>query len=104
MPALIRVVSPVSRSCAYASRQPFVSPGAKLDAADVNVMYRPLSLMEGPIIEGLPGLPLQPLPCAPSLRRLALSVVPACRSRTKTSTSPLESPSTRFEDPDAKAT
>src|SRR6185436_4304809 len=43
-------------------------------------------------------------PSSPALETLTISVVPASRSRTKTSTVPFVSPGTRFEELEANAT
>ena len=65
-------------------------------AYEVKTTKRPSPVIEPP--------KLGPLPWAPLDETLTRSVVPVCRSRTKTSGSPLVSPLTRLPPRDSKAT
>jgi hypothetical protein len=79
----------------YTSGAPFVS------TAGSNASFvTKTTLVPSPLISGLKESP----PWLPSTFRLARTVVPASRSRTKTSGTPLLSPDTRFVAPESNAT
>ena len=94
---LTRWVVPATRSCTkMSSSQQMPSSGARPWAAVWNTTYRPSALMD--------GFTLARSACSPALPTLTRCVVPATRSRTKTSVVPLVSPATRLDASDSKAT
>jgi hypothetical protein len=95
-PTPARVVVPLGRSRTNTSSAPLVSPATRLLAVLWKTTRRP-----SPEIR--PG-PLASLPWFPADPRLTRVVVPACRSRTKTSMRPLVSPGTRLDALLVKAT
>ena len=98
-PTLTRSIVPATRSKTKASATPLVSPGARLVAALAKATVRPSADRAGAVLGPSPGGP------APWLVRTSI-VVPALRSRTKTSatSSPLVSPATSVWAADRKAT
>jgi hypothetical protein len=86
-PTLIRSIDPVWRSRTNTSMNPFVSPTTRLVASDEKA-----TSPSAPTT----GSQLPPSPSEPSVATLTRSVVPAWRSRTKTSKVALVSPATRF--------
>src|SRR6266536_2652886 len=95
-PTLTSLVWPVSRSRTNTSWNPFVSPGTRFVAPEVNATKRPSALTD--------GSRLKPSACLPLLRTLTRSVSPLARSRTKTSIAALVSPPTRLAAIESKAT
>ena len=93
---LTLVVVPDCRSRTYTCPTPFVPPATRVVASDENATYRPSALME--------ASQLRLFPCSPVLDTLTLVVVPVCRSRTNTSSTPFLSPATRFVASDENAT
>ena len=85
-----------SRSRTKTSYEPFVSPGARFVAADVNTTKAPVAEIRGEKLASLPS--------PPSFLRLIRRVVPSLRSRTNTSSTPFVSPDTRFVAPETNAT
>jgi hypothetical protein len=79
---------------------PFVSPGTKFPAKEEKASARSSALKAVPLTE------LESAPCWPAAPRLAMLVVPARRSRTKTSRMSIawSSPGARFEASELKAT
>ena len=94
---LTRIVRASWRSRTKPSMRPFVSPGTRSEAEESNVTNRPSALSETSPIEA-------PFAAPPVADALTSSVVPAHRSRTKTSSSPLVSPGTRLGASERKAT
>src|SRR6266516_4102455 len=95
-PTLTSLVWPVSRSRTNTSSNPFVSPGTRFVAREVNATKRPSALTD--------GSRLKPSACLPLLLTLTRSVSPLARSRTKTSIAALVSPPTRLAAIESKAT
>jgi hypothetical protein len=93
---LTRRVRSVVRSRRNTSRRSFVSFGTSVVASEAKATNRPLPLMA--------GVMLSKSPWVPSVATLAMTVVPALRSRTNTSNWSFVSPSTRLVAKDAKAT
>lgn len=83
-----------------------MSPETRLVAEAKNATKRPSAVMSGLLAVNprTPGSWLLPLACCSSPLMLTRSVVPAVRSRTKTSTFPLVSAETRLVAPDMKTT
>src|SRR5215204_529711 len=86
----------VLRTRAYTSRLPLVSPATRLVASETKATTSPLPEIAGNRLCPLPPAPLE----LTDTRR----VVPADRSRTKMSWTPLPSPLTRLEAADPNAT
>src|SRR2546430_14848954 len=85
---LPRLVLQVLRSRTKTSLTVFVSPPTRLFATELNATKRPLAEID--------GTKLAPFPCAPWELTLTRLVLPALRSRTKTSLTPFVSPPTRL--------
>jgi hypothetical protein len=85
---LTRVVARLCRSWTKTSLALFASPGTRFDASEWNATMRPSRLTA--------GAKLWPFACVPPLSTLTRTVVPAWRSRAKTSLALLVSPATRF--------
>jgi hypothetical protein len=86
---LTRSVVAVVRSRRNTSQKPFVSPAARFDAWLSNATQRPSAEID--------GLPLPAFAWPPPVSTLARSVVPATRSRTKTSAASFVSEEIRVE-------
>ncbi len=95
---LTRVVVPVTTSRTNVSDTSFASPGTRSEATDVNATYRPSSETEFSVI------PLPPFASPPKMSTLTRVVVPATRSRRKTSDVPFASPGTRSSTPEVNTT
>jgi len=93
---LTRVVSPACRARTNTSATPLVSPATSPSASEVNDTHVP-----SPLIAGLADAPL---PSVPELLTLTRVVTPDCRSRRKTSLTPLVSPATRLVATDSNTT
>src|SRR4029078_795940 len=91
---------PALNSRRKASAVPFVSPGTKFGAKDEKAS------MWSSLLKAMPLTALESAPCWPAGPTLAMVVVPARRSRTKTSmmSVALSSPGTRLEASELKAT
>src|SRR5262245_60794605 len=89
---LVRVVTPDSRSRTKMSWALLKSAGTRSDDSLENATHRPFP----EIVELLKPLSTPSAACAPAELTLARVVVPACRSRTKTSQLRLLSPGTRL--------
>ena len=94
---LTRSTVSVSRSYTKTSNAPFVSPGTRFDAEELNATNRPSALIDS-------SLSLSSFPSDPSDATLTRSTVSVPRSYTKTSDTPFVSPGTRFEADDTNAT
>ena len=101
---LIIWVVPATRSRTNTSTKPLVSPATRLDASLEKATYRPSGVMSGARLPPPATVASQPVAWPPLLFTLTRSVVPACRSRTKTSLQPLVSPDTRLVASESKAT
>ena len=81
---LIRVVTPVQRSCTNASRALFVSPGTRLLARERKPTNRPSPLITPRNVAARASAPVE--------ETLTRSVRPVRRSKTNTSAFPFQSP------------
>jgi hypothetical protein len=91
---LTRSVVPATTSRTKTSSVPFVSPATRFGALEMKVTKRP----------EMDGLWLDPFACTSSSATLTRTVRWVVRMWTKTSSSPLVSPETRFEAEESKAT
>src|SRR5581483_4016880 len=78
------------------SETPFVSPGTRLDADELNTTTCPLA--------EIAAKPLPAFAWAPVDETLTRVVIPVCRSRTNTSCAPLVSPGTRLDAVESNST